>query len=137
MELIVRLDWRFSMLALCLVGCGPTSAEISGTVTFDGKPIPRGRIYFSPDAARNNDGPQGFAEIRDGKYDTRLNGRGASGGPTIVRIEGTDGAAMPVSLFVEYLEPIDLPKETCVRDFNVPASAAKGLPKPPPPNWRP
>ena len=120
-----------------LVGCGPKSVEISGTVKFDGKPVPRGRIFFNPDAAKGNEGTQGFAEIRDGIYDTRLKGQGAWGGPTIVVIKGNDGSENFRPLFLEYQEAVDLPKETCVRDFNVPASAAKGLPKPPPANWRP
>src|SRR5204862_378695 len=74
------------VLGLAAVGCGESRVEVSGEVTFDGKPVPAGRIYFNPDFTKGNDGPQGYADIKDGKFDTRNKGKGACGGPTIAVI---------------------------------------------------
>jgi hypothetical protein len=123
----------------CLVlGCGgkPQGSAVSGKVTFQGKAVPAGRIYFNPDFTKGNDGPQGFAEIRAGAFDTRDGGKPACGGPTIVVIRGLDAPAetAPGSgrtpLFREYQESLDLPRESCTRDFEVPLSAADDLPAP-------
>ena len=57
--------------SLALVGCGgavesgPPRFRLSGKVTFDGKPVPAGTIYFEPAT-----GPAGSAQIKDGQYDT-------------------------------------------------------------------
>src|SRR5205807_6772258 len=80
-----------ALVAACLAapGCGGSrGVEVSGEVTFDGKPVPAGRIYFNPDVTKGNDGPQGYAEIHDGKFDTSKGGKGACGGPTVVVISG-------------------------------------------------
>ncbi len=118
------------------LGCGGSAApHVEGEVTFDGKPLPAGRIYFTPDTTRGNDGPQGYAEIHDGKFDTRKGGKAAFGGPTVVVIQGYDGnkdanaAVMGSPLFREYTVTVDLPKEPSIQRFDVPATAAKDLPK--------
>jgi len=116
------------------VGCGgdagPTRYDLSGSVTFDGKPIPAGNIIFEPDSSKDNSGPQGVAEIRDGKYDTSTTGKAPVGGPHIVRISGFDrfsedetNPAQP--LFGEYEMKADLPLESGTMDFEVPADAPK------------
>ncbi|VTU01412.1 Uncharacterized protein OS=Planctomyces limnophilus (strain ATCC 43296 / DSM 3776 / IFAM 1008 / 290) GN=Plim_2787 PE=4 SV=1 [Gemmataceae bacterium] len=48
-------------------GCGgdPPSAEVSGSVTFDGKPVEEGGISFS---AANGNAPGGGGVIKGGKY---------------------------------------------------------------------
>jgi hypothetical protein len=125
----------FLAALLVLSGCkGQQSAEVSGTVTFNGQPVPAGRIYFTPDITKGNDGPQGYAEIHDGKFDTRQGGKGACGGPTVVVIQGYDGkkdqGTMGDPLFKEHRITIDLPREPSSQDFNVPAEAGKDLPKP-------
>src|SRR5262245_10803606 len=92
-----------------LAGCGgERTYELSGSVTFKGKPVPTGQIMLEPDASAGNKGPAAFAKIKDGHYDTRiLEGRGTVGGPHIVQIQGRDGVprgellnGMP--LFSEY-----------------------------------
>src|SRR5262245_56260581 len=91
----VRTGLWVSALACCLaLGCGGGRAvySISGNVTFSGKPIPVGRIYFSPDSSKGNIGLTGYADIKEGKYDSSVSGgRGIAGGATVVRIEGSDG----------------------------------------------
>jgi hypothetical protein len=124
------------------VGCesGPKTYRLSGKVTFNGQPVPMGKIYFDPDPTAGNSGQSGFADIVDGAFDTSAaNGRGVAGGPTIVRIVGNKKEpADPTSgygplLFAEYSVKAELPRETSTKDFDVPASAAKGLPKNPAP----
>ena len=104
----------------------------SGEVTFAGQPVPAGSVYFTPDVAKHNTGPQGVAEIRAGKYSTE--GKGTAGGPVQVRIEGFDGQITPNlpygrPLFVPFEMEIDLPREATTKNLEVPASEAKQLPK--------
>jgi len=121
---------------LPLAGCGDRSGRfnVSGKVTFDGKPIPAGRIYFDPDGSKGNRGLQGSAEIKDGQYDTARSRKGTTGGPVIVRIEGADGVRTDDDhpngkpLFPTYETTAELPKEPTTKDFDVPASAAKAKP---------
>lgn len=122
------------MISLLLSGCGgdrgPTRYDISGTVTFSGTPVPAGRLLFEPDKAKGNRGPSGIAEIREGKYDTSVNGQGTVGGPHVVRIMGLDGVRSEQSaegkpLFPDYQTHVDLPAEKTTKDFLVP-SQAKG-----------
>lgn len=123
------------ILAMSLAGCsgtdGASQYELSGTVTFQGKPIPAGTITFEPDAVKGNRGRQGFATIKDGRYDTREGGRGTIGGAQVVQISGTDGISagetFPTGkpLFEPYTTSVDLPKESSTHDFDVPASAAR------------
>ena len=113
----------------CFKG-GPPEYHLSGSVTFQGKPVPAGQLFFDPDYARGNDGPAGFAYIKDGRYDTRAGGKGVVGGPHTVRIHGADGkpdAELPVGrpLFREYAAKAALPRQDGTHDFDVPASARR------------
>jgi hypothetical protein len=124
-------------LGILCAGCGggdsTTRYDVAGTVTFDGKPVPAGVILFTPDVSKNNRGPTGFAKIKDGKYDTRQEGKGTVGGPHTVAISGSDGARLPqqelpdgMPLFTDYGTAVDLPKAATTQDFEVPASAKHG-----------
>lgn len=127
--------------ALCLSGCGggndgPNRFDISGKATFNGQPIAVGKIIFEPDAAKGNNGPQGFADIVNGEFDTKKTGKGTVGGPHTIRIQGYDGQALEgrpqgKHLFLEWPTSTDLPKETTTKDFDVPKKAADDLPKGP------
>jgi hypothetical protein len=128
------------LVANASAGCGEAvdRHDISGSVTFDGKPIVFGQIDFVPDRAANNAGPPGYAEIKDGKYNTADNGRGVVNGPHEVRItayesqpppapEVADELAQaatepPKPLFNGYTLKQDLSAAT--HDFSVPADAA-------------
>ena len=123
---------------ISLTGCGSDSGHhVSGTVKFDGKPIPQGMIYFTPDASQKNVGATGYATIKNGIYNTAVNGKPTLGGPMLVKIEGVDPAVKgtPVegdtsgevtikSLFPTYETTASLPKSTAKQDFEVPAEAA-------------
>jgi hypothetical protein len=95
--------------------------RVSGAVTYSGKPIPKGLIFFDP----TTDGPQGFANIVDGKYDTARLGKGVRGGSYVVRVNGFDGkeaneAPFGQGLFPEYTGTTDLPQEDSTYDLDVP-----------------
>lgn len=131
-----------SAVACCFaIGCGGNKGyRVSGKVTFKGLPIPSGKIYFIPDSSKGNKGPTGYADIKDGAYDTDApGGNGSIGGPMIVKIEGIDnsgparadpsGEITARSLFPPYEVKMDLPKEVTTKDIDVPADAVKGPPK--------
>lgn len=77
---------------------GPPRFAVSGQVTFDGKPVPAGRITLEPDTAAGNSGPAGYGNIVAGRFTTYPR-MGAVGGPHIVRICGFDG--VPTGEMVE------------------------------------
>lgn len=125
-------------LGLCclITACKPTDGKryrVSGLVTHAGKPVPLGRILFEPDTSQGNSGPQGFAAIDNGRYDTAADfSRGAVGGPTLVRIEGSeltkdalDATLAGRQLFPTYETRIDLPREDSDQNFDVPMNTRR------------
>lgn len=74
-----------------ILGCSsePSTFNVEGTVTFKGKPIPKGEIYFDP--APGIQGPQGRAIIQEGKFSTRDQKAGIVPGKYTVRVHGFDG----------------------------------------------
>ena len=134
-----------AIMAFGLLGCGgsdaPTVFHVSGSVNFDGKPVPGGRIRFVPDGSKQNSGPPGYAQIIDGKYDTSAEGgKGHVGGPMVVYIEGNDSSQSEANvdetdpnapepsvniLFPSYETSAELPKEDSTQDFEVPAEAGQ------------
>lgn len=120
-----------SVVVAACVGCSSsevTRYDVSGTVTFNGQPVPSGSITFQP--AAGNTGPGGYATIKDGKFDTALDGKGTTGGPHYATVAGYDGIADPgnekpfgTPLFNEYRTQVDLPKEPSTQSIEVPATA--------------
>lgn len=84
-------------IAVIVAGCGPQAAvrhRVQGSVSYEGRPIPLGRIVFDPDVLEGNRGPQGFAVIENGAFDTAVKqGRGTAGGPMLVTIDAYESAA--------------------------------------------
>jgi hypothetical protein len=123
----MRVCFRAACLVwvACLVVFAACSQEeklyrVSGNVTFAGKPIPKGLIFFDPKA----EGPQGFANIVEGKYDTAVQGKGVRGGSYDIRVNGFTGiekneAPFGDALFPEYTGTKDLPKEDSTFDLDV------------------
>jgi len=118
-----------------ICGCGksgPKTYDVSGSVTFAGKPIPDGWVCFSPDSSKGNSGPQGRARILNGKYDTDEDfGMGTIGGPMLVRIDGFDGNKKPDApngnpIMAPYNTVVDLPKDDAEAiDLVIPDAWAK------------
>lgn len=131
MELIVQYVGVRAWLAVAMVatlgsvvGCsgggdGPTRYRASGNVSFDGQPVADGSVYFMP--AKGNSGPQGFAPIKNGKYDTKdSEGNGTVGGAHTVRI---------VTPRFEYQSktPVDLPKADSDHPFELKKNEVKPI----------
>lgn len=121
---------------IMFVGCGsepegPKRYAISGTVTYDGKPVPKGFITFSPDSSKANQGPGSGATIENGKYETE-DGKGVIGGPYVVEIRGSDGVPYKEEgedvpggkqLFPKYEVKVDIAKEDSDElNFEIPVS---------------
>lgn len=130
-----RPIWLAATAVSCLVfsgGCGH-GYELTGDVTFDGKPIPVGSISFAPDSAKGNSGRATVVEIKDGKYTTK-GSYGIAGGAYVVEIWGYDGVPVESgeggkietgkALFPPYSENVDLPAANGTHDFKVPPEAA-------------
>lgn len=125
------------LAATFVAGCGgpagPKRYRVRGEVTFQGDPIPAGMVVFEPDATQGNSGPQGFAPLTDGRYDTAAGGKGAVGGPQVVRITGFDGIPLDDDapsgrpLFNKYETNVDLPEESTTLDFDVPGPGSEGM----------
>jgi hypothetical protein len=79
-----------------LAGCsrGPSLERfpVAGTVTHDGRPVPRGAVWFEPTAAVGAIAATGFAVIENGSYRTPPKTSPGKGLYT-VRIIGRDGTA--------------------------------------------
>ncbi|MSR32601.1 MAG: hypothetical protein EXR99_13965 [Gemmataceae bacterium] len=97
------------------VGCSnePRLVEVEGTVTFKGKAVPKGVVFFDPDVVKQHDGPQGYAYILEGKFTTKGAGRGVRPGPHLARVQGMDGKPaeeFPLGrpLFPEAALPFDI-----------------------------
>lgn len=127
----------FPLVALLSVvlGCGEGGTHVSGKVTFQGKPVPQGKVYILPDSSAGNSGAAGYADIKDGMYDTSAEGgHAATPGAVVLKVEGIDPTPPPNAepdvtttvLFTGYEKKIQLPAEASVQDIDVPAEAAKG-----------
>jgi hypothetical protein len=122
----------FICLTLAVTGCsrGPKRYVVSGTITYQGRPVPAGRILFEPDVEKGNRGPGGVAEIYDGSYCT-LDDMGVVGGPHIARFSLGDGVnpsvlfrfGKPVPLPPDCMVTLDVPHEDTSYDITVPAVA--------------
>ena len=125
-------------LASAALGCGGDgTTRMSGKVTFKGAPVPAGKVYFIQDTAKGGKGATGFADIKDGTYDTGApGGSGAPIGPVTIAVEGVDPNAKDPKekssdvaaklLFARHELAFDVPKGSGTKDIDVPAEAAKG-----------
>jgi hypothetical protein len=131
-----RLAWAAVLIlaAGCAEQGGPKKVQLSGTVTFKGKPVPAGYVSFMPDVvAGNAQGEVRVLQIKDGKFNSaeEQDAAGIYPGPNIVRVAGFDGK--PLKLFPQGKQIFN-PWETkaTVTDgaalaFTVPAEAAANL----------
>ncbi|UUO08489.1 hypothetical protein M4951_09255 [Blastopirellula sp. J2-11] len=118
------------LAALATTGCRqqPDGYSISGKVTYQGKPVPRGTLLLRPDSQKGNSGPGVLFDIVDGAYETTSENRSVhQGGAYKVQIHGFDGNAKPSSelplgqmLFSNYSTSVELPNEEATGiDFEV------------------
>ena len=131
---MLRKTFVATAIVLLLVGASCTGkssgrVDVWGSVKFKNQPVPAGLIIINPDLAKGNDGPQGMAEIRDGKFDTRRLDKGAPSGHVIFMIDGFDGvskgeATSGMPLFLGHKVQLELPKGGSEQNIDVPDTAA-------------
>lgn len=75
-------------------GCdrGPPRYDVTGSVSYAGRPVPSGRLVFTPDRGKGNPGPQGVARIEAGQILIEQDRR-VIGGPHWVQLMAFDGNA--------------------------------------------
>lgn len=126
----------FGLLMMMVVGCSKPKSDrltFEGAVTWKGQPVPAGRVYFSPDTAKGGSGPQGYALITDGRYDTNSeSSKGCHAGPQTAEVHGFDGQGekgFGNPLFAPYSISIEVPAEGGTIDLEVPADVAGPPPR--------
>lgn len=116
------------VLTRLLFSAGVMRYRLSGVVTFDGVPVPRGTITFT--SKRDGEHYSGYAGITDGKFDTQRDGKGHVGGSHAIAVIGFeesvakhDEQASPAPLFepIEWEEPLQ--KADAVLKIALPRSA--------------
>jgi hypothetical protein len=113
-------------------GCAKEAkmAQLSGKVTFKGKPVPAGWISFQPGIGG---GAVKVVQIKDGGYDSaQEKDPGVPPGPMTVRIAGFDGVHINwfpqgKQIFNAWDTQFTVPDGISTRDFAVPESAANNL----------
>ncbi len=124
---------------VCLLGCGgdkgPKRYRISGTVTYQGEPVPMGTVMFEPDSSAGNSGAAGSAAIKDGKFDSGADGVGFVGGPHRITVQAFDGKnpdpdfnpyGSPIGGGDLYVKSFDLPVGDATLDIELADELGKG-----------
>jgi hypothetical protein len=130
---------RWSCLAgavlVALTGCGDDGMNrhrITGTVTYDGKPVESGAIFFEPTASVGMIAPTAYLRVENGKYDT--GDKGPVAGKYRVVVGGmnqsketvdSDGVTHTPRLFPDYKFEVDIPPPNDTLDVVVPVAAPK------------
>lgn len=116
------------LVTVFFVGCADENAgrlELEGEVTYKGSPVSFGNIQFDPDTSKGAKGPQGSADIIDGKFKTTRE-FGPKSGPHNARVTGY--AKKPDSpdvrpLFSNAKVDIDIPAGAKTLSIKVPDNA--------------
>ena len=109
------LPSAITMLLLMLIGCGrgdrPLLAPVSGTVTYNGRPLARGRITFHPEQGRSASG-----KIVDGNdvvaiwrvVQESIHRARAGAGPTMIECQiGLPGSQEPLAHLEQTSSPLE------------------------------
>jgi hypothetical protein len=126
------------VVAMAATGCGgsngPVRHDVTGTVTYEGKPIESGVVVFDPDASKQNKGPQAFARVIQGQFSTADSGKGMVGGPHVLTISGMVGPdpKKPGNiLYIDHKLELDLPGDDFGTEIAIPPTSVKStLPVP-------
>ena len=117
------------------IGCSskPEPAQLSGKVTFKGKPVPAGYISLTPDVAAGGQGQVRVLQIKDGMYDSSKESEpGLNPGAYLVRIAGFDGIRIPLygqgkQIFNPIEDKFTVPDGTSTKDIEIPNSAGENV----------
>jgi hypothetical protein len=102
--------------------------DVWGTAIWGDDPIPTGMVTFTPDASQGNTGHQGWAEIKDGEFDTRkANGKLAPKGPCVILISSKQPSQDPshprvTGVILRHQQTLDISSESGQLDLTVPES---------------
>jgi hypothetical protein len=119
-------------LAVVCTSCSSKAemGQISGKVTFQGKPVPAGWISFTPEPGK---GAVRVCQIKDGVYDSSKEGDpGIHPGKNLVKIAGFDGNKVPLwgqgkQIFNPIDETFDVHTGSSTKDWEIPDSAGKNV----------
>jgi hypothetical protein len=115
----------------CGGGDGLDRYRITGTVTYNGKPVEFGSIFFEPTESVGKIAPTAYLPVRDGKYDA--GDEGPVKGKYRVVVGGidkskdkvdSDGITTSQQLFKDYRFEVEIPPPDNVLNVEVPASQA-------------
>jgi hypothetical protein len=134
------MAFRISLVAALglglVIGCSskPKPAQLSGTVTFKGEPVPAGYIAFTPDSGNGGRGSIKVLQIKDGAYDSSKEppDQALTPGPYLLRIAGFDGKPVPLwgqgkQIFNPVDDTVVVPDGVSTKDFTVPDSAGQNV----------
>ncbi|MCE9568362.1 MAG: hypothetical protein K8U57_40695 [Planctomycetes bacterium] len=116
----------FAAVLVGLTGCAEEKLEdVTGTITYDGAHVPAGVVWFDPEPNHPGNPPQGYAYIKDGKFNSVEKGRGVKPGAYLIRVEAFDGKPgneQPLGkpLFTDYQEKRELPAGKVDLEIKVP-----------------
>jgi hypothetical protein len=127
--------WIAVICLIAAAGCSskPQQAQLSGKVTFKGKPVPAGWISFTPDVAAGALGQIRVLQIKDGAYDSSKESEpGLNPGAYLIEIAGFDGKRIPLygqgkQLFNPVKDEHVVPDGVSTRDFVIPDSAGENV----------
>jgi hypothetical protein len=116
-------------------GCGEKTLDrirISGTVTYEGKPVEFGAIFFEPTESVGKIAPTVYLPVRGGKYDSEDNGpikgkyRVTVGGMDKSKeTKDDDGITNTPQLFPDYKFEVEIPPPDNKLDVEVPVAKAR------------
>lgn len=123
-----------AVFLMFLSGCGSETRPrhpVSGTVTYQGKPVEMGSIRFEADASVGDFAPACYAAITNGKYETNPEDSPTTGKYHIrvmgidvpnIKKDGPPGTPwdMP-ALFPPYIATVEIPSPNGQLDIEVPA----------------
>ena len=124
-----------AIVAVLFSGCSsePKLAQISGKVSFKGKPVPAGYVTFTPDVAKGTNGQVVGFQIKDGSFDSaRNNPPGIAAGSYKLRIAGFDGVVIPFwgqgkQIFNPITDECVVTEGVSTKDIEVPNSAGENV----------
>jgi hypothetical protein len=122
-----------ALVSLTLAGCDASldRHRIQGNVTFQGKPVQSGAIFFEPTESAGTLAPTVYLRVEDGSYDTGE--RGPVAGKYRVVVGGADeskrhvdddGVTNTPQLFADYRFEVEIPPPDNTLDVEVPDSQA-------------